>query len=109
MGGARGFAESGLLQFQPEGNHVELDESSHADAPGKGCRTEESRTVGSSVGGTGQSGWIAEPRQRFSEARNKAPDHVCSGSKKNRSGAARPMGKVEGGQADEIILRYARE
>lgn len=91
------FAESGLLQFQPEGNHVELDESSHADAPGKGCRTEESRTVGSSVGGTGQSGWIAEAGKRFSEARNKAPNHVCPGSKENRSGAARSMGKVEGG------------
>ena len=96
MGGARRFAESGLLQFQPEGNHVELDESSHADAPGKGCRTEDSRTVGSSVG---QSGWISDSGQKFSEARNKAPDHVCPGSKENRSGAARSMGKVEGGQA----------
>ena len=99
MGGARRFAESGLLQFQPEGNHVELDESSHADAPGKGCRTEASRTVGSGVGGTGQSGWIADSGQRFSEARDKAPDHVCPGSKEDRSGTARPMGKVEGGQA----------
>lgn len=99
MGGARRFAESGLLQFQPEGNHVELDESSHADAPGKRCRTEESRTVGSGIGGTGQSGWISDSGQRFSEARNKAPDHVCPGSKENRSGAARSMGKVESSQA----------
>src|SRR6516165_7667169 len=96
VGGAGG-AKSRLLQFQPKGKHVELDESSHADAPGKGCRTEESRTVGSSVGGTGQSGRISESGQKFSEARNKAPYHVCPGSKKNRSGAARSMGKVEGG------------
>ena len=91
------FAESGLLQFQPEGNHVELDESSHADAPGKGRRAEASRTVGSGVGGTGRSGWIADSGQRLSEARNKAPDHVCPGSKENRSSAACSMGKVEGG------------
>ena len=99
MGGTRKFAKSGLLQFQPEGDHVELDESSHADAPGKRCRTEESRTVGSGIGGTGQSGWISDSGQRFSEARNKAPDHVCPGSKENRSGAARSMGKVESSQA----------
>src|SRR6516164_9083919 len=108
VGGAGG-AKSRLLQFQPKGKHVELDESSQADAPGKGCRTDESRTVGSSVGGIGQPGWIAEAGQRFSEARSKAPDHVCPGSKKNRSGAACPMGKVEGGQADEVIHRYTHE
>ena len=79
----------------PRGSHGEPGQSYAAVAQRERGSAAESRATGSSVGGSGQSQWITNRRQRSSALRQEAENHVSRSTRENRRSATGALGGVE--------------
>ena len=86
---------SSCYNSSPRANHVKLGQSCAAVAQRKRRSAAESRAAGSSVGGSGQSRWITNRRQRSSALWQEADNHVSCSTRANRRSATGALGEVE--------------